>query len=217
MSTYCLSDPHGERDRFHAVLKAAAFGKHDRLFILGDVIDRGPESIELLQDVLALPGAVLLRGNHEQMMLEALAPESPPTALTKWANNGGEQTLCRFLTLSPGRRKELLKSLGALPDAFNLRVADKTFHLVHGMPSDDSYLRLWGRVEAGADCRLPGQDAVVFGHTPTWLYSAQLLDGHCRIWRGAGVIGIDCGCGHLQFPRRRLACLRLEDMEEFYA
>ncbi len=217
MSTYCLSDPHGERDRFHAVLEAVSFGTRDRLYILGDVIDRGPESIELLQDVLALSGAVLLRGNHEQMMLEALMPGYPATALTKWANNGGEQTLCRFLTLPPGKRKELLAHLGALPDALHLRVGDKTFHLVHGMPSDDPYLRLWGRFEADAGCRLTGQEAVIFGHTPTWLYSPRLLDGHWRVWRGAGAVGIDCGCGHLELPGRRLACLRLEDMAEFYA
>jgi len=217
MSTYCLSDPHGERDRFHAVLKAVGFGPDDRLFVLGDVIDRGPESIELLQDVLALPGAVLLRGNHEQMMTEALAPGSPSSTLTKWADNGGTETLRRFLTLPPQTRKALLTSLRALPDELFLKVGDRTFFLVHGMPSTDPYQRLWGRVEAEADFRVPWRDAVIFGHTPTWLYSGKFSEGQCRIWHGAGAIGIDCGCGHLQLPRRRLACLRLEDMSEFYA
>ena len=35
-----------------------------------------------------------------------------------------------------------------------------------------------------------------------------------RIYHGSGRIGIDCGCA---YPEGRLACLRLDDMKEFYS
>ena len=41
-------------------------------------------------------------------------------------------------------------------------------------------------------------------------------DEDFRIWRGDGIIDIDCGCGHHRTEHRRLAGLRLDDMAEFY-
>lgn len=42
------------------------------------------------------------------------------------------------------------------------------------------------------------------------------MDEDYSIWHGNGIIDIDCGCGNLNAPHRRLACLRLDDMAEFY-
>ena len=43
------------------------------------------------------------------------------------------------------------------------------------------------------------------------------LDGeHFHIFHGQGYINIDCGCAYLGMPQHRLACLRLEDLAEFY-
>lgn len=41
-------------------------------------------------------------------------------------------------------------------------------------------------------------------------------DEEHRIWHGNNIIDIDCGCGNLRSEHRRLACLRLDDMAEFY-
>ena len=41
------------------------------------------------------------------------------------------------------------------------------------------------------------------------------MDSPFAIWFGSGIIGIDCGCGN-KTENRRLACLRLDDMREFY-
>ena len=52
---------------------------------------------------------------------------------------------------------------------------------------------------------------LVFGHTPTnHFQNAEPM----RIWKGDDAIGIDCGCG---YDYGRLACLRLDDMKEFYS
>lgn len=55
----------------------------------------------------------------------------------------------------------------------------------------------------------------IVGHTPT----VFLTDGHDEdfsIWHGDGILDIDCGCGSMKAAHRRLACLRLDDMAEFY-
>ena len=45
MAHYVMSDIHGEADRFSAMLETIHFSSQDTLYILGDVIDRGPEGI----------------------------------------------------------------------------------------------------------------------------------------------------------------------------
>ena len=52
---------------------------------------------------------------------------------------------------------------------------------------------------------------MIFGHTPTCHYQSNTP---MRIYHGNGRIGVDCGCA---YPEGRLACLRLDDMKEFYS
>lgn len=76
-------------------------GSGAELILLGDLIDRSPEPdgdrqvIELVRDLQANPeayglaGMTVLRGNHEQMLLDALAEEQPGEATALWEWNGG--------------------------------------------------------------------------------------------------------------------------------
>ena len=50
---YCMSDLHGEKDLFDKMLKQIQFSSLDHLYILGDVIDRGPHGVELLEQIMA--------------------------------------------------------------------------------------------------------------------------------------------------------------------
>jgi serine/threonine protein phosphatase 1 len=70
--------------------------------ILGDLIDRSPEPdgdrqvIELVRELQANPedyglaGVTVLRGNHEQMLLDAMAEDEPGEATELWQWNGGD-------------------------------------------------------------------------------------------------------------------------------
>ena len=74
--------------------------------------------------------------------------------------------------------------------------------------------RIWGRVESDSRSPYPNTICIV-GHTPT----VFLTDRHNEdfsIWHGDGILDIDCGCGSMKAVHRRLACLRLDDMAEFY-
>ena len=70
---YCISDIHGCYDEFTELLRKIDFSSDDTLYVLGDAIDRGPESIKCLRYIMGASNIHLLMGNHEQMMFDALA------------------------------------------------------------------------------------------------------------------------------------------------
>ena len=95
-----VGDVHGHFATLRQALAELEVGKHDRVFSLGDLVDRGPDSFDA-KDWIAGPEPstrfdLVLRGNHEQMMLEALL-EGPPrrrrmgdeNAWSLWEMNGG--------------------------------------------------------------------------------------------------------------------------------
>lgn len=63
---YCMSDIHGELDRFKAMLDLINFSSDDTLYIIGDVIDRHPGGVEFLKIIKDTPNMFMLLGNHEQ-------------------------------------------------------------------------------------------------------------------------------------------------------
>lgn len=74
MSRYAISDIHGCEKTFKALLAKINFSKEDELFLLGDYIDRGPDSRGVIDHIWKLQEEGFqvncLRGNHEQMLLD---------------------------------------------------------------------------------------------------------------------------------------------------
>lgn len=212
---YCVSDIHGELDKFEQMLEQINFCEADRLYIIGDVIDRGAMGVELLQKIMGAANMTMLLGNHEQMCLSTLGPHNEFGARELWRQNGGMPTYRKLLyRLTPGERHRILRFLSGLPDHLDLTVNGQKFHLVHGCPGTDRSTRIWGRVDQNSVPPAPDTICIV-GHTPT-VYLTGRQDTDCAIWHGSGIIDIDCGCGHMKAAHRRLACLRLDDMAEFY-
>lgn len=217
--TYVVGDIHGEFDRFDRLLCEVDYRHDDSLYILGDVVDRGPDGIRLLQKICDMDNTVLLAGNHEDMMIKTFAGIGGAFIRRQWFSNGGENTCRDFLRLPAGERDALLRWLQSLPDNLNVETGGQSWYLVHGSPGIDRDSRIWGRVAENADySRLVGARTVVFGHTPVWYYNVLPSNGKYTVWKGNNnCICLDCGCGHLQIAERRLACLRLEDEALFYA
>lgn len=83
-------------------------GSDAELIFLGDLIDRSPEPdgdqevIELVRELQAHPeayglaGVTVLRGNHEQMLLDAMAEDEPDADTDLWEWNGGDTDLLPF-------------------------------------------------------------------------------------------------------------------------
>ena len=57
---YCMSDIHGELDRFKAMLDLINFSSDDTLYIIGDVIDRHPGGVEILKIIKDTPNMFML-------------------------------------------------------------------------------------------------------------------------------------------------------------
>ncbi len=101
MRTYAIGDVHGRADLLEALLtfieKENQAGASDhRIVFLGDLIDRGPQSCEVMSlavDVLRrLPSSRLILGNHEEFLLYFLdLPEKREIVFDHWMRNGGIQ------------------------------------------------------------------------------------------------------------------------------
>ena len=62
---YIVSDIHGCYEQYLALLEKIHFFEADELYVLGDVVDRGPEPIKVLQDMMKRPNVIFILGNHE--------------------------------------------------------------------------------------------------------------------------------------------------------
>lgn len=210
---YCMSDIHGHYDRYQQMLQTISFSDEDVLYVLGDAIDRGPQGVDVVRDIMSRSNVVFLRGNHEQMCLADLY-QRDPSARWLWQSNGGSPTRRQLLyKCTPAVRNRILHFFRNAKVSADVEVDGKRFILVHGLPSDNLQEQLWGRPELSADSPVSGATVIV-GHTPTVLITGAECEPF-RIWHGNGIIDIDCGCG-MQTEFGRLACLRLNDMQEFY-
>ena len=62
---YCISDIHGYYDLFCRLLDHIKFSGGDVLYVLGDMIDKGPNSIRLARLLFSMPNVRCIAGNHE--------------------------------------------------------------------------------------------------------------------------------------------------------
>ena len=67
---YVISDIHGCYNQFVDLLNQIQLKESDILYVLGDVVDRGPHPIKTLLKLMEMPNAICLIGNHEFMALE---------------------------------------------------------------------------------------------------------------------------------------------------
>lgn len=102
MRRFAISDIHGCAQTFTALLQRIDLQPEDALFLLGDYIDRGPDSRGVLDRIFNLKekghAVYCLRGNHEQLLLNAL---SDPAHLERFALNGGLETMLSFRAMRP--------------------------------------------------------------------------------------------------------------------
>ena len=238
---YVLSDIHGQKRRFDSILKQIDLRPADTLYVLGDVIDRNPHGIKILRQLMSMPNAKLILGNHERMMLDALCGSDnlagmdlrghQEQCVERWYRNGGKVTHNYLKCIRKTLRAEIFEYLEKLPLNEEVLVKGKRFILVHAAPiklfeeyrSFTKYktakdFALWYRFNESD--KYPCEETVIFGHSKT----NHFQQGEpLHIWYGQGLIGIDCGSSAPEWNdpastlKGRLACLRLDDMKEFYS
>lgn len=235
---YVLSDIHGHRRRFDSVMNQIKLHADDTLYVLGDVVDRNPDGIRILRQLMAMPNVKLLLGNHELLMLNALYEpfceqvakrgKTNEQSLAHWYRNGGEVTHDHLKRIRKSLRTDIFEFLAQLPVNQRIEVGGRSYLLTHAAPvelysSNSRYaterdFAVWHRFTG--DEKNPYDCTVVFGHSGTYHYQQ---DNPMKIWYGEGLIGIDCGASYPDGGdpdsgmRGQLACLRLDDMREFYS
>jgi serine/threonine protein phosphatase 1 len=101
MRTFAIGDIHGCSRALAALLQMVAAKPEARLVTLGDYVDRGPDTRGVLEQLIPLHAAgrlVALRGNHEQMMLDAVADGD---SFKLWLACGGVETLTSYGAVCP--------------------------------------------------------------------------------------------------------------------
>lgn len=186
----------------------------DRIYLLGDLIDRGPDSKGVLDFIFELRERGLfvnsVRGNHEEMCLQS---HEDYYYLTLWVANGGMDTLESFQADDsgdiPSRYRELLES-------FPLYILLDDFVIVHaGLnfdppdPFEDRSAMLWTRSNSVDRQRIDGR-RLICGHTSV---SRDRLEASLE----SSKIMLDNGCVFVDRPGMgSLAALELESMTLYY-
>ena len=121
--TYTMADLHGRYDLFRQVLEQIDFSEDDDLYILGDIVDRGPEPVRLLQDLMGRANVFPVMGNHDFMALDTvrrlnveITAENCDSYLDRnlmeqslqWQLDGGRVTMEQMRSLPPEQRGDLL-------------------------------------------------------------------------------------------------------------
>jgi len=109
---YVMSDIHGGYEYFRRILDEIRFSDSDVLYVIGDVIDRGPHNIEMLQFCRCINNVYLIKGNHEYFM--ELTARHPDFAAS-WYRFGGRTTLGQMDLLLEEELQELFRYVEGLP------------------------------------------------------------------------------------------------------
>lgn len=174
---WAVGDLHGcHTNLMHSLDKVDFSPADDLLISVGDLIDRGTENIECLE-LLQMPWFRAVRGNHEDMMVNALSQNGN---VDHWLANGGNW----FFQLDYDKERlagALAQLVSQLPYIIELNYGDEKTVIAHAdYPSDEYQFGkeislhdvIWnrGRIADSQDDiggPIAGADRFVFGHTPT--------------------------------------------------
>lgn len=208
-----ISDIHGCSHTFHALLDRLSLSKNDRLYLIGDYIDRGPGSKEVVDTIMAMQKAGyhlrLLRGNHEDMLLEGLTDDQVHYTWT--ALNGGNETLQNFSINHarefPKKYLEFFKQLEWYIELEDYILVHAGFDFSGPDPFSNYSEMVWIR-EFQVDKEQTGNRKIIHGHTPVPFHEI-----HKAVRSGNNSINIDNGCVYPYEGLSGLVALNLDNLE----
>ncbi|SEM95088.1 MULTISPECIES: metallophosphoesterase family protein [unclassified Paenibacillus] len=211
--TIMISDIHGCIDQLDQILQLTEYNStKDKLILLGDYVDRGPNSKEVVDKVIQLVmnhNAIALRGNHDQRLVDLINSDSV-TVRSKFLEHGGKQTLQSYCDINNeeisdeilNQAIEFIKThyyhhidyISKLPFYHE----DKDHIYVHAglnpnfidwknQPEHDFMYIKDEFIRASFDLN----KKIIFGHTKT-----IDIHGTSDIWFSDDKIGIDGGCAY---------------------
>lgn len=123
---FVCGDLHGCLDDLLVAMDRLGFDKtKDRMFSVGDLIDRGPKSFETA-NLIYEPWMYVSRGNHEQMMIDSVIGDNTRWIST-WLYNGGDW----YINYETWQIRDLANDLNKLPYIITVGEGDTQFNVVH--------------------------------------------------------------------------------------
>lgn len=212
---YAISDIHGCYDLYIRLLDKIQFSESDKLHVLGDSMDRGAKSIEVMLDIMSRENIIYIMGNYEYMALrlftklidfkeynifKALRVDGFKDYVW-WLENGGDVTLKQYLSLDVETRTKIVNYLQN-SSKFEVVETDNTkYILAHAGIKNISKIKSISELE-----KLPIESFIfertdfskkvlkkdfnlklVVGHTQT-----RLVSGERKIYKTEDYIDIDC-------------------------
>ncbi|WP_342598289.1 metallophosphoesterase family protein [Psychrobacillus sp. FSL H8-0483] len=210
--TLVISDIHGELKKFEQLLEEVDYDPEtDQLILLGDYVDRGPNTKGVIDKVMSLKeaGALLLKGNHEDLMIKALTTDIE-RSWNHWIKLcGGDKTLFSYgfseIDIAASEEKfqkpelqssTLNKHLEFIQGLENyIETSDYIFvhagvHPTTPIAETDPHILMWIRDEFHKGYN--GEKIVIFGHTETNSLHRDINNNN--VYFGSNrIVGIDGG------------------------
>lgn len=189
---FVIGDIHGCSKTFQFLLHDILnITKNDRIYCLGDYIDRGQDSKGVIDIILELRNKGYrihtLRGNHEEMMMDSVKNSNE---FKKWMINGGDCTLNSFKIKTydelPLEYKQFLKRTKYYIKKGKFLFVHAGFNFDNDNIFDDKTSMLWKRYFS-VDKKKLVEKRIIHGHTPKSLYSILKSSN-------SSIINIDSGC-----------------------
>ena len=237
-NVWVLGDVHGYYNTLESLLKSLELKRDDVVVLLGDLIDRGPRSAQVVKYVRESENTHTIRGNHEQMMIDGFDEKSFFKDLNIdsriWYHNGGIDTEASYIRLYGGEERateEAAKDVKWMEQLVTEIVLDD-WRLVHGgydqnhdVEGQGEDIHMYARKQFYTSKRaIDPKRAILFGHTVTFehLHKDESMAG--LIWESdvklddgrPMAIGLDTCLYHdLELPKV-LSAFNLQTSEVIY-
>jgi len=210
-----IGDIHACFKTFAELLSLVKLDKSDQCILMGDYIDRGPDSHAVLDLIMSLVGdgynIIPLMGNHERMMQMA---NQSLIDLSLWENNGARKTMKSLNIKNPENiEKRYIDLIGTMPYFYK----NDDYIFVHGGlnfklddPFSDTEFMLWAR-PGEIDLQKTDGRKLVVGHTPATI---EVINESL----GTDLIRLDGGCVYTnRLPvMGKLCCYDFTNKRLFY-
>ncbi len=196
-SVWVVGDVHGHLETFQALLDRLGLSEEpqpiyqknnpreywtapsgDHVICLGDLIDRGPDSLGVLRLVQASENIHSIRGNHDEMLRLSVSPKHGKM-MKSWLKYGGAETL-RSFSDDPQEQIEIAREWLPFIESLPTELILNGHRLVHGgyelsklLEDQTNQDRMWSRAIFDADIPPDPVRQVIVGHTTVQILSGQ--------------------------------------------
>ncbi|HXG92443.1 MAG TPA: metallophosphoesterase family protein [Blastocatellia bacterium] len=224
MATYVIGDIHGRSKLLDQLIRDVPWDiERDKIVFLGDLIDRGEDAPGVVERVMSLaksnPSIVVLRGNHEQMLLDCLDYGDLQWLIPE---NGGLASLTAYGF-----------DLAQLQDVSDIKIPEAHVEFMRSLPyfhEDDQAIYVHAGLVPGESPADTDPDVLMwtrdldffkdyrgklcfFGHTPTQYLPREGRSRRFGIYVRGDCVGIDTS-GDAESP---LTCVRVETFTVYQA